>query len=245
MGVKRWHTPGEWSGPLAQRGYDFARDEVQRLEWGGSAPFAGRNSCPPGQTQEAWTADRAIEMVDAFGKGDDPFLVFASFFGPHFSYAVPAPWDTQYDPAAVARPANFDERFAGKPLVQQKELLRWNAAHLTWPDWQRVIAAYWGYCSFVDHQVGRVLEALERSGRADKTIVVVTADHGDMLGSHRLFNKGFHIVRRDPPCAAVDLRSRRRAWRRHRGVRQPDRLGPHPAGDGRGRAAVRRRRARR
>ena len=127
-GVKRWHTPGEWSGPLAQRGYDFARDEVQRLEWGGSAPFAGRNSLPAGQTQEAWTADRAIEMVDAFGKGDDPFLVFASFFGPHFPYAVPAPWDTQYDPAAVARPANFDERFAGKPLVQQKELLRWNAA---------------------------------------------------------------------------------------------------------------------
>ena len=39
-------------------------------------------------------------------------------------------------------------------------------------------------CSFVDHQVGRVLEALERSGRAE---------HGDMLGSHRLFNKGFHM----------------------------------------------------
>ena len=32
--------------------------------------------------------------------------------------------------------------------------MRWNAAHLTWPDWQRVIAAYWGYCSFVDHQMG-------------------------------------------------------------------------------------------
>ena len=193
-GVERWHTPGEWSRPLAQDGYDFARDEVQRLEWGRAAPFAGRNTLPAGQTQEAWTADRAIEMVDAFGGGDAPFLVFASFFGPHFPYAVPAPWDTRYDPAGVARPANFDERFAGKPLIQQKELLRWNAAHLTWPDWQRVIAAYWGYCSFVDHQMGRVLEALQRSGRRrEDTIVVVTADHGDMLGSHRLFNKGFHM----------------------------------------------------
>ena len=38
-----------------------------------------------------------------------------------------------------------------------------------------------------------MLEALERSGRRDDTIVVVTADHGDMLGSHRLFNKGFHM----------------------------------------------------
>ena len=65
-GVERWHAPGEWSGPLAQRGYDFARDEVQRLEWGGAAPFAGRNTLPAAQTQEAWTADRAIEMVDTF-----------------------------------------------------------------------------------------------------------------------------------------------------------------------------------
>ena len=192
-GVHRWHTPGDWSRPLAQQGYDFARDEVQRLEWGGAAPFAGRNTLPAEQTQEAWTADRAIEMIDAFGGGDAPFLVTASFFGPHFPYAVPEPYDTRYDPDRVARPANFDERFAGKPLIQQKELLRWNAAHLTWPDWQRVIAAYWGYCSFVDHQMGRVLAALERSGRRDDTVVVVTADHGDMLGNHRLFNKGFHM----------------------------------------------------
>ena len=75
-------------------------------------------------------------------------------------------------------PENFDDRLASKPLIQQKELLRWNAAHLTWPDWQRMIAAYWGYCDFVDHQMSRVLEALERSGRRDDTVVVVTADHG-------------------------------------------------------------------
>ena len=131
----------------------------------------GANTLPAEQTQEAWTADRAIEMIDAFGDGSTPFLVAASFFGPHFPYAVPEPYDTRYDPAEVARPENFDERFPGKPLIQQKELMRWNAAHLTWPDWQRVIAAYWGYCSFVDYQMGRVLEALERSGHGDDTIV--------------------------------------------------------------------------
>ena len=38
-----------------------------------------------------------------------------------------------------------------------------------------------------------MLTALERSGQRDDTVVVVTADHGDMLGNHRLFNKGFHM----------------------------------------------------
>ena len=89
----KWHLPregdrravAEWSagirpasGPARWRrgATTFARNEVQRLEWGGPAPFAARNSLPAAQTQEPWTADRAIEMVDAFGGNDDPFLVY-------------------------------------------------------------------------------------------------------------------------------------------------------------------------
>ncbi|CAA9218158.1 MAG: Choline-sulfatase [uncultured Chloroflexi bacterium] len=53
-----------------------------------------------------------------------------SFYGPHFPYAVPAPYDTMYDPASVERWPNFDETFAGKPTIQQREQLRWNANHL-------------------------------------------------------------------------------------------------------------------
>ena len=94
-----------------------------------------------------------------------------------------------YDPDTVERWINFDEQFVDKPSVQQKEMLRWNASHLTWPDWQKVIATYWGYCTFIDDQVQRVLDVLEKTGQLDNTVVVYSSDHGDMLGSHRLFNK--------------------------------------------------------
>ncbi len=120
-------------------------------------------------------------------------MIAASFFGPHFPYSVPVPYDTLYDPDAVERWVNFDETFARKPLIQQKEMLRWNASHLTWRDWQRVIAHYWGYCTYIDDQIRRILERLETLGLADNTVVVYAADHGDMLGSHRLFNKGMYM----------------------------------------------------
>ncbi len=120
---------------------------------------------------------------------DRPFMICSSFFGPHFPYCVPEPYDEMYDPDTVERWINFDEQFVDKPSIQQKEMLRWNGSHLTWPDWQKVIATYWGYCTFIDDQVKRVLYVLEEAGQLDNTVVVYSSDHGDMLGSHRLFNK--------------------------------------------------------
>ena len=109
-GVHRWHTPGEWSRPLAQQGYDFARDEVQRLEVGRGGAVRGAqhaaSRADPGSL-DGGPGDRDDRGVRRRGR---PFLVTASFFGPHFPYAVPEPYDTRYDPAQVARPANFDER---------------------------------------------------------------------------------------------------------------------------------------
>ena len=189
----RWHTDAAWHAWLRDQGIDFerGRDDVQRLEWGGDAPFCGRSVLPAEKTQEWWVADRTIDLLEAYS--GEPFMICASFFGPHFPYAVPGPYDGYYDPRRVDRPQNFDEDFAGKPSVQQKEQLRWNASHLTWPDWQRVIAHYWGYCTFIDDQIGRILERLERLGLAEDTVVIFSADHGDMLGNHRLFNKGLHM----------------------------------------------------
>ncbi len=208
--VGKWHLPG--ARQPAHWGFrSFADDatyhreksklglqpdrarEVQRLEWGGNAPFCGRAQLLGKHMQEAWVADRTNALLAAQATRETPFLIFASFFGPHFPYSVPAPYDTLYDPHAVPRWINFDETFDGKPLIQQKEMLRWNASHLTWPDWQRVIAHYWGYCTFIDDQIQRILSRLRSLGLADNTIVMYASDHGDMVGSHRLFNKGMYM----------------------------------------------------
>ena len=198
-GFNRWHTTREWMDGLRSAGidYDYGHDDVQRLEWGGDAPFCGRSTLSAEQMQEAWVADRTIDMIREFSAAEAPFMVCAAFHGPHFPYAVPQPYDTMYDPSSVEKWENFDEQFVGKPLIQQKEMLRWNASHLTWPEWQRVIAHYWGYVSYIDAQIKRVTACLEERGVANNTIVIFTTDHGDMLGSHRLFNKGFNMYEED------------------------------------------------
>ncbi len=174
----RWHTTREWQRSLKAEGidFDYGRDEVQRLEWGPEAPFCGRSSITAGKMQEAWVADRTIDMIRSYSGSGQPFMICAAFHGPHFPYAVPEPYDQMYDPVSVSR---------------------WNASQLTWPDWQRVIAHYWGYCTFIDDQIEKVLACLEQCGIAQNTIIVYSTDHGDMLGSHRLFNKGFNMYEED------------------------------------------------
>ncbi|MEM7028930.1 MAG: sulfatase-like hydrolase/transferase [Chloroflexota bacterium] len=190
----QWHTETEYAEEKAALGLGTDRSkEVRRLEWGGTAPFCGQSILPAEHLQEAWCADKTIELLQAQAENDQPFMIFTSFFGPHFPYAVPAPYDTMYDAEQVERWINFDETFENKPYIQQREMLRWNASHLTWPDWQKVIAHYWGYCTYIDDQIGRILTALNKSGLAENTIVIYSSDHGDMTGSHRLFNKGMYM----------------------------------------------------
>lgn len=194
-GFDNWRSFGDWNRMLQSEGLDYniARDEVQRMEWGGTAPFYGRAKLPAEKMMEAWVADQAIDLISASASNNHPFMIAANFFGPHFPYAVPAPYDTMYNSDSVTRWDNFDDQFVNKPSIQQKEMLRWNASHLTWNDWQKVIAAYWGFCTYIDDQIRRILDCLKKTGQWNNTVIIFSSDHGDMLGSHRLFNKGFHM----------------------------------------------------
>jgi len=195
----QWHTMEDYHDFLLERGidYEMGRDEVAPIEFGANATFHGPCTLKAEEHEDYWTTERVCEMMESFTQSDKPFMVCAAFHGPHFPYAVPEPYNTMYDPNSVEKYENFHETFQNKPMVQQMELMRWNTAHLTWADWQKVIATYWGYVSFLDSLVGRLTDKLKELGIAEDTAVIFTADHGDMLGGHRLFNKGFNMYEED------------------------------------------------
>jgi arylsulfatase A-like enzyme len=197
-GIDKWHLYGDYYKELKDKGinkfYDYHGTHLMDSEWGiSNPPCWGKSGLSYEQMQETWSANKTINTIEKFAVDDKPFMIMTSFKGPHWDYMVPEPYDTMYDPHSIEKWGNFDDPFINKPEIQQKEILRWNAGHLTWKDWQGMIAAYWGYCTYIDHEIGRIINHLKEKQLYEDTIIIFSTDHGDMIGSHRIFNKGFQM----------------------------------------------------
>lgn len=116
-----------------------------------------------------------------------PFCMVVSLTHPHDPFTIPDPWWSRYDDARIDMPA---EEAANDP--HSRRLRHVIGLDQTIPTPEQVRAArraYYGACSFFDDNAGLLLEALDRSGMADDTIVILLSDHGEMLGEHGLWFK--------------------------------------------------------
>ncbi len=157
-----------------------------------------------------WVGERTVANMLRCVEQDKPFFLWASFFDPHPPYVVPEPWASMYDPAEMTPGVFVEGEFDDKPphFARTRQPnpdfsdyhepgghgLHGFHSHLHSDDEiRRSIAAYYGMTSLIDAEVGRILDALERAGIADNTLVVFTSDHGHFLGQHGLIAKGpFH-----------------------------------------------------
>lgn len=136
-------------------------------------------------------ADATLAFLEWLGEQADerPFLAWVAFTAPHDPRTPPGAWRALYDPDAMPLPASFAEvhPFDNGDMMVRDELLA------PWPRLPEVIqqhvADYYGMISHLDAQVGRILEALEERGRAERTLVVFLSDHGLSLGGHGLLGK--------------------------------------------------------
>lgn len=145
----------------------------------------------PEQTKLAWECDQALALLERFAGGDAPFLLRWDPVEPHLPCRPPRAYADLYDPALIAPWGSFDETLAGKPQAQRQQLRTWGVEDWTWERWAPVVARYLAEITLLDHQVGRLLAALDRLGIAEDTLVVYTTDHGDLCGGHRMIDKHF------------------------------------------------------
>ena len=180
--VGKWHLDGGprqpgWIPPGARRqGFEFwAANQVSHAHFN-TLYFRDEPEPIPIKTFEAevWT-DLGIEFLRKTRDDPRPFFLTVQMGPPHDPYLAPDEYMAMYDPEAITLRPNFagDERDTD---LEPNPYVRTPGRH--------EIAAYYAMVTAVDDQIGRILTELDELGLRDRTIVVVSSDHGDMLGSH-------------------------------------------------------------
>ena len=164
---------------------------VRHFAWPGSEPFAmwGYYEGPLERLHTTRVADGAIELLRRYSAGQRPWHLAVHFPEPHDPYNPHRSYLNRYEPASLPVPPSFHDSFAGKPSMHRREAEIWG--DVTEDDVRQGTAHYFAYCEQLDDQIGRILDALDESGQAEQTLVAFTADHGDMLGAHRMWIKSW------------------------------------------------------
>ena len=133
----------------------------------------------------------ACEWLRANGRGesDDPWLLYVSFVAPHFPLIAPPEFYNLYPLDAVPRPLQYaNEERPRHPVVRALTRI-WNYDdYFDEEKMLRARAGYYGLCSFLDHNIGLLLDALSDSGAASNTRIIYTSDHGECLGNRGIWS---------------------------------------------------------
>lgn len=152
-----------------------------------------------------WTAEQTMARIEDDVKADKPFFCWSSFHDPHPPYLVPEPWDTMYDPEDM-EPGELTpgelKKMPPQVGMTQDENADWSiyeesgfanhGHHYHLKDeklLKKNMAVYYGMVSFMDEQIGRILDKLDELGQTDNTLIIFTTDHGHYLGQHGLTAK--------------------------------------------------------
>lgn len=142
--------------------------------------------------------DRAITEAavrwlkeDAARHRDKPWVLYVGYVAPHFPLVAPAEFFDMYQEGAVPWPSQYaqGERPRHPFLDAMRGCMQFDAGFTGEAMVRRAITAYFGLVSFLDHNIGRVLAALEEAGLMADTRVIYSSDHGDNLGARGLWGK--------------------------------------------------------
>jgi arylsulfatase A-like enzyme len=164
----------------------------------------GIRPCPlPGTAARGSVTERSSFF--ARSSPNNLICLWASFADPHFPYDCPEPWSRLHTPAEIDLPAHRSKDFEQRPWWHQASqenepklddaaLKRAASQGMRIADQSDaqladMIANYFGMLSLIDHNVGRMLEALQQQGLLDNTLIIYSSDSSDLLGDHGLHLK--------------------------------------------------------
>ena len=220
--VMQWETSYPWVASLIAKGYRLpAFDHAHLYRPVSPEPARPAAITDPAvyraeDSDTAFLTDQALAALTL--RTRERWSAHVNYIRPHPPFVAPAPYNAMYAPECVPAPAatSVDGERAVHPIVDAAFAMQDRSPlvvgfDLPWEsigaDQAREIrAVYLGLVTEVDAAIGRLIDGLKSSGQYDDTLIVVTADHGEMLGDHRLWGKmcfyepAFHVplIIRDP-----------------------------------------------
>ncbi len=137
-------------------------------------------------------ADDAVGYIKDASKKDSPFFMYLAFNAPHDPRQAPKRWLDKYPVDQIKMPVSYLDDYPFKTEMGAGTDLR-DEQLAPFPRTpyavKKNIQEYYASISYMDEQVGRILEALRKSGKLDNTYIIFTADHGLAVGHHGLMGK--------------------------------------------------------
>lgn len=148
-------------------------------------------NCALSETPTGYTAVCAMEELQRVCTEDqpNPFFMTVCFTSPHPPYRPHERFYAGYDRAE--KWGGFDDSLADKPYIQRQQVHNWNNEHRSWADWEPIVRKYYAQVTELDYHIGEIVGQLKELGVYEDTTIIVTADHGDMCGNHKMFDKHY------------------------------------------------------
>ena len=177
-----WDDYFDGGGATPARHPSATNDGVGGIKF---SPLAGSDQEMPDHQVVDWCIDKLHE------ESDRPFFIACGLVKPHMPFSVPKKWYDQFPLDEIQLPPWTPSDLDDLPPAGVK-MARPEGDHQAILDsgrWKEAVQAYLATCSFADHQVGRMLDGLEKSGHAADTLVVLWSDHGWSLGEKSHWRK--------------------------------------------------------
>lgn len=189
IGTNGFDDPPSWEQTFNPSGRDKAEEEkiftLVPRSYGGVLSWLAADGTDAEQT-DGLIAAQAVKLIEQ--QRDKPFFLGVGFFRPHTPYVAPKKYFDLYPPEQIklAELSADDQTRTPAPAYASAKREQENLPEATR---QNAIQAYWASISFMDAQVGLVLDGLDRLGLTDKTLIVFSSDHGYHLSDHGLWQK--------------------------------------------------------
>src|SRR5689334_16153207 len=193
IGTNGHDDPGSWELELNPAGCDRLEEEPQIFslrpgEFGGTLSWYASPKEDKYHTDALEAADAEWVLERCAKRKDRPFFLAVGFFRPHTPYVAPQKYFDLHPAKDMPVVQGVKEDQADIPAAGLMSYKK-EQDKLTDDLRRQALQAYYASINFMDAQVGRIIDALDRLGLADNTIVVFTSDHGYHVGEHGLWQK--------------------------------------------------------